>query len=219
MSFTRHQKLILTFCAIILLGGGCALPTKQPPEPQGASATPSEPTNSSTSSTNEVVPLAPYNERIGVFVDGQTVKNTDCNFTFKIPEGWSVGGLLGESKILSPEDRQTNEEWYKANQDLIQRIEEGDGPLGPDKRTLYISCQYDRPIDDLKKDAFKAIKINGRDAYELSEVSETRAGTTITHHRIFLVGTKTMTIELDQTEYDDLSDAVKQIIQSISFEE
>ncbi len=202
----------------------------------------------STSSTNEAVTVAPYNELVSNTADGQTIKNTQCDFTYKIPVGWSVGGLFGGSIILSPEDQRTNEEWDKAHQDLIQH-QEGDTPPGPDAKSLSIGCEDN--IDAYKKSmpglvrfndfenaqnlaeaiassAFhatntnlalvKTIKINGWDAYEIDRTNRGADGVRRTFYSIVLEKGKIYDFTLDFTEYDKLSPAVKQIIQSISFE-
>ncbi len=126
--------------------------------------------------------------------------------------------ILGESKILSPEDESTNEEWLIENHDQIQISESGD-PIGPDSRTLYISCQYNLEKEDLESTILKTIQIDGYDAYEISSTDELPDGTSITNYQIIVGGGKAMDIFLGQTEYDNLSDDVKQIIHSIEFEE
>ena len=142
------------------------------------------------------------------------IRNSSCGATFHVPPGWADYGILGESKIVSPEDQRTNEEWDKANQDLIKN-EEGDAPLGPDARSLYLSCQ---DADARSHDGDKKLSINGHVAYEVINTGRMPDGTPITNYSIVIKKEKTMTIELGQTEYDKLPDTVKQIIQSISFE-
>lgn len=65
----------------------------------------------------------------------------------------------------------------------------------------------------------KTRQIDGKSAYEISKTNKTREGVYATNYKIILEGKKVMEIELGRTEYDDLSNTVKQIIQSISFEE
>jgi hypothetical protein len=72
----------------------------------------------------------------------QTMNNSSCGISYRIPADWKASGYLGESNIVSPEDARQNSEWAKVHQDLLAK-EEGDAPLGPDARSLYISCQYD----------------------------------------------------------------------------
>jgi hypothetical protein len=74
--------------------------------------------------------------------DWKTVNNASCGLSFKIPNDWTVQGILGESKILSPEDARANLEFDQTHKELIKN-EQGEAPLGPDARTLYISCQSD----------------------------------------------------------------------------
>jgi hypothetical protein len=147
----------------------------------------------------------------------RTIQNWECGATIHIPPDWSDHGLLGGSKILSPEDERINEEWANANQELFQNAE-GDGPIGPDARSLYISCQYNVVREDLKSTSLKTIKINGRNAFEVADTGKMPDGTSVTNYKIILEGPKVMEIYLGQTEYDNLSETVKQIIQSISFE-
>lgn len=149
--------------------------------------------------------------------DQQVLQNTQCDFTFKIPKDWEVHGILGESKILSPEDERVNQEWVNENQEQLQNAE-GEDPGGPDARTLYISCQDIGKIDDLKSSVLKTIKINGRDAYEVADAGKMPDGTPFTNYRLILEKEQVTEIHLGQIEYDKLSETVKQIIQSISFE-
>jgi hypothetical protein len=74
--------------------------------------------------------------------DWKTVNNANCGLSFKIPNDWTVEGILGESKILSPEDARVNLEFEQTRQALIKN-EQGDALLGSDARTLYISCGSD----------------------------------------------------------------------------
>lgn len=188
------------------------------------------------------IQVAPYNELLSN-VGEQTIRNTQYDFTFKIPVDWSVSGLLGESKILSPEDRRINEEWDRANQDVIWNTE-GDAPMGPDERSLYISCQYgleayinspsdtpstkkktlaevfasDDRMKDLGRSLVKTMQIQGKTAYEISSTTKTRTGISMTRYVILIEADKGCEVHLDSVEYDKLSKDVQQIIQSISFE-
>ena len=144
----------------------------------------------------------------------RTIRNWDCDATFRIPPDWVDRGYLGESKIVSPEDQRTNEEWNATHQDLIQNAE-GDGPIGPDARSLYISCQE---ADTRSHSDDKKLNINGLTAYEVVDAGKMPDGTSVTNYTIVLGKEKTMMISLGETEYDKLPDTVKQIIQSISFE-
>lgn len=171
----------------------------------------------STSSTNAPTIIAPYNELIET-TENKTIRNTLCHFTFKIPKDWLVHGILGESKILSPEDESTNEKWLIENQEQIQTSDSG-GLIGPDSRTLFISCQYNLEKEDLKSTILKTIQIDGYDAYEVSSTDKLPDGTSMTNYQIIVGGGKAMDIFLGQIEYDNLSNEVKQIIQSITFEE
>lgn len=211
--------------------------------------TPANEINTTTSSTNEITMLSPYNELVSKTVNEQTIKNTQCNFEFKIPISWSVSGILGSSKILSPDDEYKNKEWDKVHQDLAQDTQ-GDAPPGLDARSLYIDCQYNvgeylrnfsttshyKDFENAQhlSDAFatkafhtkdsdiallKTIKLDGRDAYEISWIVKMPDGTVNTTYEIVIEENgKVFDIELWRTEYDSLSDAVKQIIQSISFD-
>lgn len=170
----------------------------------------------SASATNTPIIVAPYNELIEAD-ENKTIRNTLCHFTFKIPKDWLVRSILGESKILSPEDESTNNKWLIENQDQIQTSDSGD-PIGPDSRTLYISCQYNLEKEDIKSTILETIQIDGYDAYEISSTDELPDGTSITSYQIIVGGGKAMDIFLGQTEYDNLSDEVRQIIQSIKFE-
>ncbi len=167
---------------------------------------------------NQIPVMAAYHESVNT-VDGQTIRNTECQFTFKIPADWKVYGILGESKILSPEDERVNEEWLKSPEGQAPAEEGSAGPaLGPDVRSLYISCQYDLKIDDVKSRALKSIKINGRDAYEVADTGKMPDGTVFTNYKLILENGKVLEIHLGQTEYDNLSETAKQIIASIKQE-
>jgi len=209
-----RQKFVLGIAVLILVGGGIFIFVCQL-IPDASDSTSSE-SASQASSMGERIPYAPYNELLSV-EDGKTIRNTECNFTFKIPEDWSVRGLLGESKILSPENERENEEWANTHQEMFENVE-GDGPIGPDARSLFISCQYDIAENDLKSTSLKTIRIDGWNAYEVSDAGKMPDGTQITNYQIILKGPKTLEIHLGRTEYDDLSDEVKRIIGSISFE-
>ncbi|GEM_PF-1599400 len=171
----------------------------------------------SITSTNSSIIVAPYNELLETN-NKKMIKNSFCHFTFEIPKDWLVHGILGESKILSPEDESTNEKWLTENQDQNQTSDSG-SPIGPDSRTLYISCQYNLEKEDIKSTILKTIEIDGYEAYEISGTDELPDGTSITSHQIIVGGGKVMDIHLGQTEYDNLPDEAKQIIQSIRFEE
>ncbi len=168
---------------------------------------------------NQETVFAADHERVSAG-DEQAVQNTQCDFTFKIPKDWNVYGILGESKILSPEDGRVNEEWLKSPDGQAPAEEGSAGPaLGPDARSLHISCQDTGKIDDLKSSAVKTIKINGRDAYEFADKGKMLDGSLFTNYRLVVEAEKITEIHLGQTEYDDLSETIKQIIQSISFED
>lgn len=177
------------------------------------------------------------------------IKNTACGVTFHAPSGWeNVGMLFGGVKIVSPENKRTNEEWAKAHQYLIDH-EEGDAPLGPDARTFSMSC-FDT-IDAYKNNMsgllqyndfekaqnlaevitssifhttstefalVKTININGQNAYEISQTIKGGDGIWRTFYEIVLEKGKIYDFGLGLTEYDKLSEAAKKIIQSISFE-
>ncbi len=260
MTALSQKRFAVILGALFLIGGTSFVLARKHSEnrkPHNTTSTQSKlvsPTPSTdepaapASSTSEAITVAPYNELVSNTADGQTIKNTQCDFTFKIPPGWSVGGLFGGSIILSPEDQRTNEEWDKAHQDLIQH-QEGDTPLGPDAKSLSIGCEEN--IDAYKKSmpglvryndfenaqnlaeaiassAFhatdtnlalvKTIKINGWDAYEISRTNRGGDGVQRTFYDIVLEKGKIYDFTLDFTEYDILSPAAKQIIQSISFE-
>ncbi len=74
--------------------------------------------------------------------DWKTINNAGCGLSFKIPNDWTVGGMLGISKILSPEDVRVNLEFDQTHQELIKNSQ-GDAPLGPDARTISVICQSD----------------------------------------------------------------------------
>lgn len=237
----------LVYIGALILIGGMFFVLWWNREPGTSNSTSSE-IVAPASSTNERVPYAAYHKLVNV-IDGKTVKNTMCGFTFTIPADWSISGLLGGSKILSPEDKRENEEWAETHQELFQNTE-GEGPIGPDARSLYISCQYNtetylgyfsrspyfknfesttRLADAFTTGAFsdkgsnpgliKTMDIDGRVAYEISETNKVRDGSLHTNYVIILEQKKVVEIHLGQIEYDNLSDTVKQIIQSISFEE
>jgi hypothetical protein len=177
----------------------------------------------------------------------QTIRNTFCGVTFVIPSKWSVDGFLGESKIRSPEDQRKNAEWERTHQDLVQN-EEGDAPLTDVRSLVIFCQENIRSYlrdfsgsayfkdfenaltlaDAFASDAFhandsnvallKTMKINGRDAYEIADAGKMWDGTPVTNYSIVLGQGEIIVIALDLTEYDNLSDAAKQIIQSISFE-
>lgn len=65
----------------------------------------------------------------------------------------------------------------------------------------------------------KTLKIDGEDAYEISWTVDMPNGTSNTTYEFLVEKDRVYQIHLGQTEYDNLSDEVKQIIQSISFEE
>lgn len=246
----RHTLIIFSASVLAICALFLAIMWKltQHQEPNFEKPAPPKTTTSTVTSTNETIILAPYNELISSTSNGQVIKNTKCNFTFKIPLGWSVDGLFGGSTIRSREDQNTNEEWNKTHQDLILNAE-GDAPLGPNARRFTLGCEDNIDVykngmpgliqfDDFKNakslaevvtsSAFhskdidlsliKIIKIDGIDAYETAETSKGGDGITRTLYEILLENEKIYHIGLDFTEYDKLSDTEKQIIQSISFE-
>lgn len=146
----------------------------------------------------------------------RTIQNWECDATFHIPPDWVDWGILGESKILSPEDVRVNKEWVDTHPDLFENAE-GEGPIGPDARSLYISCQDNLEKKDLKSPILKTIQIDGVDAYEIADPFRMPDGTPITNYYIVVGGGRSMEIYLGQTEYEDLPDVIKQIIKSISF--
>ncbi|MDF1497542.1 MAG: hypothetical protein P1P90_05810 [Patescibacteria group bacterium] len=214
-----QKKPVIIFSILILIVAALSIAIWKQSEntnSSGLSPSMSKPATS-TSSTNAATIVAPYNELLET-TENKTIRNTLCHFTFKIPKDWLVRSILGESKILSPEDESTNEKWLIENQEQNQTSDSG-GPIGPDSRTLYISCQYNLEKEDLKSTILKTIQIDGYDAYEISSTDEFPDGTSITNYQIIVGGGKAMDIFLGKTEYDNLSDEVKQIIQSITFEE
>lgn len=186
-------------------------------------------------------------ELVSVLNDGQIIKNENCSLTFKIPKDWRVQGILGESKILSPEDEQTNEAWIRANQSSLQDTE-GENPGGPDARSLYVSCQYgideylhnfansspslfkgaEHLADIFNADAFqetslnprlvKIIKIGNQDAYEIAETGRAPNGTVLVNYTLVLEGKRVVEIQLGQKDYANLPVTTKQIVQSIELE-
>lgn len=214
MLITRKNISVFALAALILVGSGIFIFVWQL-KPDASDSTPSEP-YTQTPSANETEFIAPYHELVDSNGE-KTIKNTRCNFTFNIPTDWSVHGILGESKILSPENERENEEWANTHQELFENVE-GDGPIGPDARSLYISCQYVIAENDLKSTSLKTTQIDGWNAYEISDTGNMPDGTPFTNYQIVLKGPKTLEIHLGQTEYDDLSNEVKQIVESISFE-
>jgi hypothetical protein len=76
-----------------------------------------------------------------LFPGWQIASNEGCGVSFSVPESWAVSGYLGESKIVSPEDKRLNDDWEQSHRVLLAN-EKGDAPLGPDVRSLYMSCQY-----------------------------------------------------------------------------
>ena len=209
---------------------------------------PKSPSNGASSSTNGVTRLAPYNELISNTSQGQTIRNTACSSTFIIPSDWSVDGLFGSSVIRSAEDRRTNEEWDKTHQDVIQHEEGDAplGPdarnlvfgcvddidaykKGMSGLVGYRDFENARNLaevvasspfhsNDLGLALVKTIKINGQDAYEISETGRGGDGVQRTFYDVVLEKGRIFDFTLDFTEYDKLSDAAKQIIQSISFD-
>ena len=210
------------------------------------SSTPSS--NGTTSSTDQTTQIAPYNELVSNTAQGQTIRNTACSSTFVIPSNWSVDGLFGSSVIRSAEDRRTNEEWDKTHQDLIQHEEGDAplGPdarnlvfgcvdnidaykKGMSGLVGYSDFENARNLaevvasspfhsNDLGLALVKTIKINGQDAYEISETGRGGDGVQRTFYDVVLEKGRIFDFTLDFTEYDKLSDAAKQIIQSISFD-
>jgi hypothetical protein len=199
------------------------------------------------SSVDESIPYAAYHKLVNT-ADGKIIKNTKCDIVFKLPKNWLVYGTLGESKILSPDDERKNKEWADAPQGQFQDVD-GDGPTGPDARSLYISCQ-DNGLNYLRQflnspyygdfegadhlaDAFatgafnkedsnptllKTMKIDGRDAYEISDTTRGRDGVLRTKYAIIIEEGNVYEIHLNDIEYDSLPDATKQVIESIAFE-
>lgn len=232
----HQKKLVFVLGTLVIIGGVFSIIAWKQSE------------NRKPSPTNEPVIVAPYNELVSS-VGGKTIKNTKCNLTFKIPADWSVGGLFGGTTILSPEDQHENEEWDKTHQDLIQN-EEGDAPLGPDARSLSISCQNNiknylsrfsaslnykvfenakHLAEALATSAFhakdsnvallKTMKVGGWDAYEISWTVKMPDDTSNTTYEILVEKGDIYQIHLGQTEYSNLSDTVKDVINSISFED
>lgn len=214
---TLYQKRLVVILSILILIAATLSIIMWKKSDNPSSNPPIHEPPTATSSTITPTIVAPNNELLEIN-DKKLIKNTLCHFTFKIPKDWLVHGILGESKILSPEDEITNEEWLAENQKQNPTSDSG-GPIGPDSRTLYISCQYNLEKEDIKSTILKTIQIDGYDAYEISSTDKLPDGTSITSYQIIVGGGKVMDIHLGQTEYDNLSDETKQIIQSIKFEE
>lgn len=210
----NQKNLIIAIGLIVLIGGTALTFTWM----QSANRTPDVTVPTPSGSEGKKIPYAAKHELLATTDGKQTIKNTACDFTFVLPADWTVIGLLGESKILSPANERENETWAETHQNLLMQNQEGEAPLGPDARTLYISCQYNLEKEDLKTTVLKTIQIDGVDAYEIADTGPMPDGTPVTNHRIIVGGGRAMDIHLGQTEYDNLSETVKQIIQSISFE-
>ncbi len=209
MMSSDRKKIALIFVALVFLVGVLVVAKWKLTQTES---------NGQVAVPNEAPIFAADHKRVSTDNE-QVIQNTQCDFTFKIPKDWNVYGILGESKILSPEDERINEEWLKSPEGQAPAEEGSAGPaLGPDARSLYISCQDIGKIDDLKPSAIKTIKINGRDAYEFADTGKMPDGTPFTNYRLVVEAEKTTEIHLGQTEYENLSETIKQIIQSISFE-
>jgi hypothetical protein len=178
----------------------------------------------------------------------KTMVNKYCNVTYTIPADWSVFGFLGESQLISPENERENTAWQEANRELIENAEgdaflyprnrslyiscqkntkaylEHFFGFERSKNFEHIQHLADLFATDLfhAKDPSLALvntmKVDDVNAYEISETSRVRDGTLRTHYSIVIEKEHVYEILLDDIEYDNLSDAVKKIIQSISFE-
>lgn len=71
---------------------------------------------------------------------------------------------------------------------------------------------------DLNLALLKTLKIDGEDAYEISWTVDMPNGTSNTTYEFLVEKDRVYQIHLGQIEYDNLSDEVRQIIQSIKFE-
>jgi hypothetical protein len=249
---SSSQKTLAIVGALILVIGGIFLVTnRKSSENQSNVQKSTQPDLAVPTDRNDPASLLNQVVATTTAVNGmeyKTIRNESCGFTLKIPSNWSAEGYLGESKIVSPEDARTNEEWANAHQDLIQNAQ-GDAPLGPDARSLYISCQYDVSgylglfatspyykdfadaqtlADAFSSDAFKkensnlallkTMEVDGRKEYEISWTVERPELGPNTTYMIVSGQEKVLDIEIGKTEYDNLSDTIKQIIGSITFE-
>lgn len=212
--------------------------------------------SASAKSTHASVSLAsdsrtgvPYNVLVNKDVDisgRDTIKNSHCGFTFKIPTDWSVTGVLGESIVRSPQDQFINSEYAKSHPN---QQEDGEALIGPDARSVSMGCRdgvktYIVDLSELKghsgfadkntlaevfaSDAFhsknsnlalvKTLSIDGQIAYELSDTVKMPDGTFIKNYEIVTrKEDRVYEIGFGQIEYEKLSESVKQIINSISF--
>ncbi len=235
MSIFHQKKLVFALIGLALLGGVyfvAAWKQLKKREPNIPRPTPSEPAANPTTPTsetisipmpnrwqtptyhvNEIVSSTPSTQEAGY----KTIVNNYCHSTYDIPADWSVFGFLGESQLISPENQRNDDAWRKANQELIDNAE-GEAFLYPQYRSLYISCHEAK--SPLKQSSLKILSIDGVEAYEVSSTGIAGDGSTTTTYAILAEKDGVAyEILLDHTEYDDLSDTVKRIIQSISFEE
>ena len=178
----------------------------------------------------------------------KTVRNNTCGLTFSIPSDWDVFGFLGESQILSAKNIHDDQIWREANQELIDNAEGDAfgypqyrslviGCHRDIKAYLENTFGYGgskgyenaKQIEDLllsedyyqKNPSFslvKTISIDGFNAYEMSDTNQIRdemitAYNIVTEKEEIIYG-----VWLDHTEYDDLPEEVKQVIDSIRIE-
>jgi len=238
-----QKRPVIIFSILILIAAALSIAIWKQPENQN-------PVESTTqiNIADEQTSLPLYHELVDSDDDGKVIKNTKCELIFKIPADWSVDGLFGGTKILSPADIRRNKEWNEAHEEELQNTEGETNGL--DGRSLSISCQDSvknyladfsmspyykifkntkHLVDSFATDAFhakdsnlallKTIKIDGEAAYEISWTVDMPDGSSNTTYELLVEKNKVYQIHLGQTEYDNLSDEVKQIIQSITFEE
>jgi hypothetical protein len=147
------------------------------------------------------------------------IRNTNCGIAFTIPSDWNDRGLLGESKLVSPEDERMNESLNRSMETQPPATEEGNWTIGQDQRSLYISCQQPIDFEYAKVHAIKTIEINSLPAYETTDAWQATDGSLRVSYSLYLQGNKTLSINLGQIEYEAQPDAVKEIVQSIKFVE
>jgi len=231
----RHKKIAIFLGILVLLTGiffiaiwrkiggsnpdiTNLIPSKQTASPtamnvQEDAAVNSDRWQTPTYRVNEAISPTSSIEETGYM----TMVNNYCHLTYEIPADWSVFGFLGESQLISPKNGRDDAAWREANRELIENAE-GEAFLYPQYRSLYISCHEAKARSE--QYALKTLIIDGIDAYEVSStgaIAEESITTTYT-----IVAEKdgvTYEILLDHTEYDNLSDTVKGIIDSISFED
>ena len=191
-------------------------------------------------------PNNPIGAPISDISDWKTINNTSCGLSFKIPKDWTDHGEFGDSKILSPEDEQTNSEYERTHQELLKNSQ-GDAPLS-DARTLYISCETDlktyigsynlskgykdfsgaKTLADLVATAafnskganpalINTMTIDGQTAYEIIYANTVPGvGSFTTYEMVFERNNKIGEIMTGDIPYEQLSDTVKDIIRTIT---